>query len=49
MPLVSIIPTSPFSTENIILLSYDICGVTFQIYEPNTSFDYRVRVFAIGY
>ena len=49
IPLVSIIPTSPFSTEDIHLLSYDLNGVTFRVYESNTSFDYSVRVFVIGY
>lgn len=49
VPLVSIIPTSPFATENIHLLGYDLNGVTFRVYESSTSFDYSVRVFVIGY
>ena len=48
-PLISIIPASNFTTENICLISYDVNGVKFRVYEPTTSFTYAVRVFAIGY
>ena len=48
-PLISILPTTLFSVENICLLDYDVYGVRFAIYEPTPSFTYGARVFAIGY
>ena len=48
-PLISIIPTSGFATENIVLVSYDVNGVVFKVYEPTTTFAYGIRAFAIGY
>ena len=47
-PLVSVHGTTPFSTENIKATSISTTGCIVEVYAPNTTFDYGVRVQAIG-
>ncbi|MDO5403478.1 MAG: hypothetical protein Q4F11_08560, partial [Eubacteriales bacterium] len=48
IPLISIIPTTAYSNENIFLENIMATGFTFFMYTPTTTFNYGCRWFAMG-
>ena len=48
IPLISILPISGFSTENINLVSLSKSGIVFSVYGPTTTFTYGVKWIAVG-
>lgn len=48
-PLVSIMPTTLFSTENIRLTSITTESLTYEVHMPTSTFIYGTRWMAIGY
>lgn len=48
IPLISILPISGFSTENINLVSLSKSGIVFSVYGPTTTFPYGVKWIAVG-
>ena len=48
IPLVSVMPRTLFSTENIQITSVTIYGMDFMVYSPNPNFVYNVLWMAVG-